>query len=78
VLPSLSSLSSCPSSLVERRPLEQTPKKSFRYFWAVVTLPASVIAGLADGYLRILPISLRAYLTAMVGAAIALSRYARV
>jgi hypothetical protein len=38
---------------------------------AVVTLPASVIAGLADGYLRILPISLRAYLTAMVGAAIA-------
>ncbi|XSC44969.1 hypothetical protein ACF1BQ_001275 [Bradyrhizobium sp. RDT10] len=38
---------------------------------AVVTLPASVIAALADGYLRILPISLRAYLTAMVGAAIA-------
>ena len=38
---------------------------------AVVTLPASVAAGLADGYLRVLPISLRAYLTAMVGAAIA-------
>jgi hypothetical protein len=38
---------------------------------AVVTLPASVTAGFADGYLRILPISLRAYLTAMVGAAIA-------
>ncbi len=38
---------------------------------AVVTLPASVIAALADGYLHILPISLRAYLTAMVGAAIA-------
>ena len=38
---------------------------------AVVTLPASVIAGLADGYLSVLPISLRAYLTAMVGAAIA-------
>jgi hypothetical protein len=38
---------------------------------AVVTLPASVTAGLADGYLCILPISLRAYLTAMVGAAIA-------